>query len=128
MILGESTPELAAHATSALAVVYAIEFLKTKVPWLPITADTKKINRVLSLILAALTTVGITWHYEPDAGRLIVENLTTANLWMAGGHLLQQFLLQQVAYDKLIAPAKVVAHTAPAPTPEPSASVGLDLR
>lgn len=60
----ETSAELTSHLTAGAAIVYGIQWLKDAgwFPWL--TADTKTVNRLVSMALAAVAALGINWAYD----------------------------------------------------------------
>ena len=95
----ETGSELTAHLTTGATVVYVLQWLKASgwVPW--ITADTKRLNRILSALLAAAMAVGINWTYDPTGGTLVITGLTWWAIIGSGYEWLKQFALQQLLYD-----------------------------
>ncbi len=94
----EGSAELTAHLTSGAVVVYAIEYAK-RVNWIPMTTDTRVLNRVVSTLLAAGVAFGINATYDATTGRLVVEGLTYLAIMSALWEWIKQIVLQQVIYD-----------------------------
>ena len=113
----ETGAELTAHLTTGAVVVYALEWLKSAgwCPW--ISADTKRLNRVLSAILAATAAVGIGWTYEASQGTLVITGLTASGLLTGGYEWIKQFSVQQLLFDGVI--AKQTVTVLPPSPPQP---------
>jgi hypothetical protein len=95
--------ELGTQATVAVLVSFAIQRLKASkyFPWL--SGETEKLNRFVSIAIAALSGFGIfiVWDHQ---GILTISGLTAANLFHAATHGIQQWAFQQTAYRTVIAP------------------------
>lgn len=98
MIAGETSSDVMAHFGSGAAVVYTLQYLK-HAGWCPkITDDTKKLNLIVSAVMAIGIGFGVTGHWTPDDGGYFhIPKLAEliANGFDAG----KQFLTQQVLYD-----------------------------
>lgn len=99
----DATSELSAHLTTGAVIVYAIEAAKksTWFPWLH--AETKTLNRLVSAVLAAAAAFGIHASFDAVAGTLIITGLTWAGVLGAAWAWLQQWVLQQIVFDSVIA-------------------------
>ena len=110
-------PELLAQATSAVTVptldaiptanewggsiVWAffstsgLEWIKRK-PWLALISDRTAtgVQRLVGILLAFATAIGVHWTYDPTAGRLVIEGLTLAMI----GEATRQFVLNELTY------------------------------
>jgi hypothetical protein len=98
----ENPGEITAHFTSAAAIVYGIEYLKQWGAFSWITTDSKKLNRIISAIVALVVSLGITFQYNKTTGDLIIHNLTLTTLGVLWDWA-KQYLAQQVIYDGVIA-------------------------
>ena len=99
----ESTGELSAHLTTGAVIVYGIEWLK-KSPWFSrITPETKVLNRIVSAVLAAIASVGISWQYDAHLGQLVITGLTWSTVAVSAWEFLKQFVMQQLVFDGVIA-------------------------
>ena len=101
----EGPDEILAHLTLGGVVVYGIEWLKGsgKFPW--ITASTKTLNRIVSLIAAAVVALGVGVTGDASHGWAIsVPPLAAllAGVW----ETIKQLVLQQVLYDGVVAKQK----------------------
>lgn len=116
----ESSNELVAHLTSGAIVVYCLQFAKALgvVPWL--TADSKSLNRIVSVVAALVIAVGITGHYDWNTGGdFHIPNgmglVTGVYDWM------KQIICQQMLYDGVIAKAMptriILEHALPSALP-----------
>lgn len=95
--------DLTAHLTTGALIVYGIEWLKRSgwCPW--VRADTKRLNRVLSGVLAAIAAFGITWTYDPAIGGTITVPplmALAASTW----EWLKQVTAQQLVWDGVVEP------------------------
>lgn len=79
-----------------------IQFLKWTrwFPWL--SAQTETANRVFAMVMALLVAVGIHFKFDPEAGTLLIDGLTYAGITTGIQEYLKQWMLQEVAYQKLI--------------------------
>ena len=92
-------PNLAVSVfTSSALSVYLIQKLKDSkyFPWL--TAETAKLNRVASALLAALGAVGLQYQWTSSTHTLVITNLTLSVIGLGIWHWLQHFTLQEVVY------------------------------
>ena len=100
---GTAVESAMSSVASAGLLTYLIEWLKKSslVPF--ITADKKTLLRWLNALSAAALAVGLHWAYDPDARQLVIDIPTigtvVAGLWAWG----QQWALQQMAYDGVVA-------------------------
>ena len=110
--------DFTAHLTLGAVAVYAIEHAKSSglVPWM--TADTKTLNRLVNLITAFITSIGIGYTYDATAGTLVVSGLTLSSLALGLWELTKQYVVQQVLYDTVIQ-RRVVNRPAESPAPHP---------
>lgn len=99
-------PTLLSHLTSAAIVVYLIQWLKRAswVPWL--TPETTTLSRIVSAILAAGSAIGLHVAYDSAGGVLTVTGLTVGSLLHGVWEWLNQFALQQLAYDVAVQPTR----------------------
>lgn len=105
-------PEVMTHLTTGAIIVYTLEALKNW-GWLRwVTADTKRVNRVLSFGLAILVALGITWEGSFATGWVFhvpSGPMLMSLLWEG----LKQGFTQQVLYDGVV-DRKIVLVTPPA--------------
>jgi hypothetical protein len=98
--------------TMSIVVVTFIQYLKQS-PLAPrINEETTKINKLLGVVLAFLTSIGIAYTY--NAGTVVITFTVAAvlhGLW----HFVQQLALQHVIYHGVFKPTTVqVSAAAPA--------------
>lgn len=95
--------------TSSAIVVWLIQQVKASkyFPW--ITAETTKINRVASAILAMLTSAGLGWAWTPATHTLVISNLTWAVVGLAVWHSIQHFCLQEAIYRATERKSSIIA-------------------
>ena len=94
--------ELTAHLTTGAVIVYFIEWMK-KAQWIRvITPETKTLNRVASVILAGIASMGINWTYDPTIGQLVITGLTWSAVGMTLWEFLKQFIVQQLLFDGIV--------------------------
>jgi hypothetical protein len=100
----ESSGELTSHLTAGAAIVYGLQWLKDAgwCPWL--TSDTKTINRVLSLVLAAMASAGINFMYDAslEGGTLVIHGLSFSTVAHTLWEVFKQFTAQQMIYDGVV--------------------------
>lgn len=73
----------------------ALEWIKRK-PWLNLISEQTAtgVQRVMGIVLATATAVGVHWTYDATAGRLIVEGLSLALI----GEAVRQFVFNELTY------------------------------
>lgn len=88
------------HLTAGAAVVYFIQWAKTSnLPVLKfLDRDTVLLNRVVSVTLAGIVTMGISWTGDAATGWVIHVPPATALLYSAW-EFAKQFATQQMIYD-----------------------------
>ena len=101
----ETSGELTAHLTLGAMVVYSLDWAKSSgwVPWL--TADTKTLNRLLSLFASLVIGMGITWTGDAAGGwhvEIPMATVLMSGLWDS----VKQFFLTQVLYDTTVGRTK----------------------
>lgn len=93
-------------------IAYGIQWMKnSKSPvfsW--ITVGTPWITRILAVVAAAGTAVGMTWTYT--GGTLTITNLTWATVALAVWHVAQNYLLQHGWYKAIFKDAPPLAPAA----------------
>lgn len=96
--------QVIAQGQMAGIVIYVIEWLKrSKLPFLSwIHPDSKTVNRLVSLVAAALVAGGISWTYDQASGQLVIMNLTQANLAHVLWAIASQMVMQQIGYDVIL--------------------------
>ena len=94
-----SGEEVFSQMTSAAMMVYLLQWVKQSgwVPW--ITPDTKRLNRLLSTVLAGASALGIHFAFDVQAGTLVISGLTTVGVGHGLWHWFNQVISQQVIYD-----------------------------
>lgn len=85
--------------SSAMGVAL-LQWLK-KAPWFPFAKQvgTKKMNRVLAIILALFGATGISYVWNPQQHTLLLTNLSLWGVINALWHWIQQFVLQETVYQ-----------------------------
>lgn len=91
--------DITAHLTTGAVIVYLLEWLKRSGWASAITADSKRINRTISAVLAAAAAIGINWTYSAADGTLIITGLTAQGVALGGWEWLKQFTTQQLIWD-----------------------------
>ena len=94
--------ELTAHLTTAAVIVYGIEWLKQRGGFRWLNIETKRLNRIVSGICAAIAAAGINWTYDPALGTLVVTGLTWTAVLTTASEWVKQFMVQQVLYDGVV--------------------------
>jgi hypothetical protein len=82
---------------SGITVAF-INWLKAS-PYMPwVTKEKVALLRALSVIGAALTSVGIAWVWNPDAHSLTITGLSLAAIGTFGYSALKSFVMQEIIY------------------------------
>ena len=94
--------QIGISAVIAWVVSQLIELLKkwTALPWMNQTTET--VNRIVAAILAAATAVGITMHYDPAAGTLVIAGLSLSAILTFVFQILFQWVMQKFWYKTII--------------------------
>jgi hypothetical protein len=94
------------QAVISYIVVAFIQWLKRAefFPWL--TIDTEKLNRAVGAFLALVTSAGILWTFDKDAGTLMISGLTYANGVTFLTHFVGQFVGQQYIFKTAFKPTQ----------------------
>ena len=95
--------ETMSHFTTAAVVVYALQWLKRSSLVSFITADTVTLNRWAGVVLAAASAVGVEAVYSSAEGTLLITGLSLAGIAQGVWHFLNQYALQQITYDAVVA-------------------------
>lgn len=72
------------------------------VPWL--TVNSERVNGWVAIVTAGIAAVGVHATFDQTAGVLTITGLTAAGLWNAAMEYARQYMLQQIAYKKLVKP------------------------
>lgn len=112
------------QVTAAVVTVWVLEIAK-RIPWLPITKDSAKLNRIIAVLASGATAFGLHATYS-GPGRALTIYLPTlqAALW-GGAHWIRSFVFQESAYkgyqiSKYLPAIYKFLQSAPPPVP-PSA-------
>lgn len=70
---------------------------------------TPRLNRAVSILLAAVAVLGLQWTYDAVTGTLIVTGLTVTSITTAGWEWFKQFVLQETVYRAAFKPARAPA-------------------
>jgi hypothetical protein len=86
--------ELQSSAIIAVGTSELIQWAKAS-PWCGfLTMETQKLNRIVSLVVAFLAGLGMSFHFDPDAHTLLISGLA----WSSLTHGAQQWVAQQAWY------------------------------
>lgn len=101
---GGAGQELLSQLTSAAIVVYALEALKRWAWCSWLTVDTRRANQVAAAIGALAAAVGIHFAFDASAAAagtyvITVSGLTFSSFIHGAWHWINQWALQQLAYD-----------------------------
>ena len=99
--------EVLSQLTAAAVTVYALQALKTA-RWFPwVKQETAGLNRLLSALGALISAVGV--HFAFDAAQnangtyvVTITGATVGNIAHGVWHWMNQFALQQIAYDGVV--------------------------
>lgn len=69
--------------------------------------EAAKANFYFSVFIAGLTSVGLSYTYNPDTGQLIVNGLILQNIVHSLGHWFLQWVAQHVAYKQFVVPSEM---------------------
>lgn len=112
------TSHIGSGAIIAAATAEGIELIKRSgikaLAW--IGTDTAGVNRLVGGVVAFLTGLGLSWHYDHVTGTLVINGLLAASVT----HAVTQWVQQQLYYRLVIArgaPTPVNTVTVVAPTP-----------
>ncbi len=98
--------DLGAHVTTGAMLVYGLEYLK-RVGWCPwLRAETRLLNRLVSVGYALIVSVGIT--VTGDAGSGWVWYIPPLSTLLIGiFEAAKQFTAQELIWDGVVAPKRV---------------------
>lgn len=113
---------LEAGAFIAIASTEILQILKQASWFRWMTRDTASLNRLIGGLVAFLTGLGISFHYDAATGSLVVSGL----LWASVTHGFAQWVQQQLYYRVVVAekgPTQIVVqppaiHPAPPGPPD----------
>lgn len=91
---------------AAAAVAWIIERLKAH-SWVPISVDTYKLNRLVSVITAFFVSAGFTWSYQGnifDGGAFTIVIPKASALWAFGTTFTGTMGLQELFYRGAVKP------------------------
>ena len=86
--------ELQSSAIIAIGTSELIQWAKGS-PWCGfITVETQRLNRIVALVVAFLTGLGMSFHFDTNAHTLLISGLA----WSSLTHGAQQWVAQQAWY------------------------------
>lgn len=95
------TQLLGAKATTALVIVYFINWLKHS-KWFPfITRETTRLNHLLAVALTGAGAIGIHATFSHDTHTLVISGLSLASILPAAANWCQQYVMTKVGYNLL---------------------------
>lgn len=112
---GQPPPTPAVNETNewGASVVYAwlissgLEFLKRQRWFTPVSEKTAWVTqRLLGIVTAAATALGIHWSFDVTTGVLTISGLLFGSITAAGFETLRQFVFQEILYRTSIKPYK----------------------
>lgn len=91
--------------------VFALQHLKSSkyFPWL--TAETQKLNRIIAVVAAGLTSIGVHYSFDHTTGVLMITGLTVASLWQGLCNWVTSFISQQVIFKATVSQPSVAVKT-----------------
>lgn len=102
---------LAPVVGTAVVSSLVIQWLK-KSHWftfLSTEAQSQKANLVFSIIVAIITSLGITFTYNSVNHQVIIDGLDPASMFSLGIHAFGQWIAQHVAYKTVVVPSELQA-------------------
>jgi hypothetical protein len=89
--------------TSSAVVVYAMQKVKTA-KWFPLVQEGRAwVNRIVSIVAAALVSIGIAWSWTKDPATgthtLVIMNIGLWSILHGFWHWLNQYALQETVYQ-----------------------------
>lgn len=91
--------ELTSSVVLGMIVSEAIELAK-RLKWCPIDYDSESLNRTVGAVAAFLSGLGLSFQFDPVAGRLVIDGL----LWGAIGQGFMQWAVQMGYWRLAIRP------------------------
>jgi hypothetical protein len=90
--------ELASQVTASGIVVWVLQSLK-KANWFPwITEHSDTVTRIWAVVLAAATSAGISYTYDPSAGMLTISGATLAGVLSFLWKVVSALVFQELIY------------------------------
>ena len=88
--------------TLGVIVGYVIEVMKGSdwFPWMHTYTD--RVNRLVSLVLAVVASLGIQYTYDATTGTLVLSGLTLSSLVPVAWEAVKQFVANEVAYKVVV--------------------------
>lgn len=101
--------QLSAQVVVSAVVVYLLQLAKKSqlVPWM--TAETGTINRVVAVLAALCSSLGIHFSFNAAAGTLLIAGLSIANVGGFAWHWLTAFVSQQLIFQTAVQPKQLSA-------------------
>lgn len=92
------TNELVSQVTASAVVVAFINYLK-KAAWIPfINANSLWVNRLVALLAAIATSIGLHWTFDAQAGSLTITGLTAMGILGSGWEVAKSYAMQHILY------------------------------
>jgi hypothetical protein len=97
------------QVTMSGIMVAAINYLKNNPRLTWVTKEKVTMLRILSVLGAAATSVGIAWVWNPTAHSLTITGLSLATIGAMGYAALKSFVMQEIVYQSTRNRGAVVA-------------------
>lgn len=109
---------ITSQLASAALMVYLLQWVKRSrlIPW--VTEHTKGLNRMLNAMLAMAAAVGIHYHFDAEAGQLVISGLYGQSIAQGVWEWSKQWAFQQASFDMIFAKTQGMAMAPDAPPGE----------
>jgi hypothetical protein len=99
--------QLSAQVVVSAVIVYVLQLAKKSplVPWM--TCETDTINRVVAVLAALCSSLGIHFSFNAAAGTLVIAGLSLANIGGFAWHWLTAFVSQQLIFQGTVRPKQL---------------------
>lgn len=106
------------QASYALFFSFLIQWVKNA-KWFPfVNADTATLNKFLAVLASGATALGMHFTFDSATGTLAITGLTFWGIYHGGVLWVRSWLIQEIAYQKLVRqnPSSGGLQVQPAPT------------
>lgn len=106
--MGDATSNLVlTQLTTSAVITYGLEKLKESkyFPWL--TAETKNLNRLASIVLAGAGALGVHAAWDPSNHTLMITGLYWTSILHGAWDWIRSWVSQQLIYDMAVQKPKV---------------------
>ena len=96
------TDHILSQISTSAMIVYGLEWLKMCKWFRWLDLESKKLNRIVAVILSGLGAIGVHGEFDPGAGTLLITGLSTVTILHGLWDWAQAFVTQQVIYDGVV--------------------------